>query len=198
MVERRAFLNGPTGGNDMKRRRSCCVKFRSECGSTQARTLLLVALTLVLSTAFARYAPAASCINFLAVGEATVRPAPDGAVMDMVGIWEFDNIMQVELGLSLNALVYQGDHFVRYPLIGDAESGTFSGLGDGLDASELPALEASGAGDPDAEVLTFRAHRLQLSLPPSFSPGAVSVLMYLVQDGEYQSAFLSNTVSTQF
>ncbi len=165
---------------------------------SRIRAVAVSALSAAIVIAAVQFAPAASCINFLAVGEATVRSAPDGSVMDMVGVWEFDNIMQVELGLSLNALVFQGDDFVRFPLLGPAESGTFAGLSDGLSAGDLPALEASGVSDPDAEVLTFRAHKLQLSLPPTFTPGVVSVVMYLVQDGEYQSALLSNTLSTQF
>ncbi len=163
-------------------------------GTIAAIVALFVAALLLVSSP--RIVSAGNCYTFLAIGDAVARSAPDGAVLDLTGVWEFDNLMQVQLGLSLNVVVIQGDKFVRFPLLGVAQAGVVPGLNDGLELGEIPAVEAAGVDDPDAEVLTFRAHRLQLSLPPSIQPGAVSVVMYLVQDAQYQSAFLSNTLST--
>ncbi|MFT4572556.1 MAG: hypothetical protein ACI91F_003460, partial [Candidatus Binatia bacterium] len=157
-----------------------------------------IALSLVAALA-AGAALAGSCRIFLAIGEAEARPAGEQAVLDMVGVWEFDNVLQVALGLDLAVIVTQGDNFVRYPFGAGAESGQLPTGTDGenLTISDLIAIKTSGTVDPEAEILVFTPHHMQLSLPQLIQAGAVTVRMYLVRDSNINTTFFSNVVTTQ-
>ncbi len=159
-----------------------------------ATTVMVAALLL---TSYAPPATAGSCKTFLAVGEVVTRPTPDGTVLDVSGTWEFDNALQVQLGLKLNVLVVQEDTFVRFPLLGIPRLGFASGLDDGvgLSGTFIQILEGLDIPEPAARILSFQPHRMQLLVPSTFPTGPVTVLMYLVQDNDYVNAFVSNLIS---
>ena len=158
---------------------------------------LAVAAPLALALALLPHAGhSASCETLLAIGEVKVRPAVTGAVLDVTGDWEFDNLLQVELNLELKAVAMQGDKFALYPLLGPAEGGLLSGLDETLTTGNLDDLEAVAFPEPEARVLNFKPHAMQLALPSGFDEGTVTLQMYLVRSGDLGNAFLSNPVTT--
>lgn len=167
--------------------------------STKARVfaaLSCVALAVMLGAAGAR---AGSCRVLVALGSVDIEPSPAGYSLKISGNWEFDNLMQVATGLSYNVLVVRGDRFVRISFPDQAWSGTLTGLGSeidaGLDGSDILAIEANGTTEPGARLLKLEAQRLQLSVPNLPGTGPISVVAYLVLDGDYVTPILSNTIS---
>lgn len=144
-------------------------------------------LLLVTIPAFVR---AGSTDPTLAIGQVSVRPAGAASVVEVSGIFGFDDLLQVSF--PLNLVVFQGTTFVRYPVGGAPESGTFAGLGDGLQTDELSALESAGVADPGAELLRLRPQRLLAALPTSIGDGTVTVVLYVEVPGE--GSFLSNAL----
>ena len=66
-------------------------------------------------------------------------------------------------------------------------------LADGLDATEVPALLALGSpAAAPAALVQLRADRATVVLPPGFSAGPASVVLYAVYQDQ---GFASNTVS---
>jgi hypothetical protein len=142
---------------------------------------------------------AGSCRIFMAIGEAEARPTGGQSVLDLVGVWEYDNVIQVALDLEIAVVVTQGDHFAIFPFGGPAATGTLPTLVDGenIAGADLPDIKAAAVTDPDAAMLVFTPHRIQLALPPSVTAGALNVFIYLARNGDFADAFLSNVVTTR-
>lgn len=167
--------------------------------ATKSRVLAAlscVALAAMLGAAGAR---AGSCRVLVALGAVDVEPLPAGYSLKISGNWEFDNLMQVATGLSYNVLVVRGDRFVRVHFPDQAWSGTITGLGAeidaGLDGNDIVAIEANGTAEPGARLVKLEAQRLQLSVPDLPGSGPLSVVAYLVLDGDYLTPIISNTIS---
>lgn len=148
--------------------------------------LLAAAVALACSAGTAR---AGSTDPVLVIGQATASGGSPLRLVDLLGSWGFDDVMQIDY--PLNVVVSQGTSFVRYP-VGDVPvAGTFAGLADGLAAGEIASLEAAGSPTTDAQILRLAQHEMTLALPATFAAGDVSIVLYTTVTGE--GTFLSNT-----
>ncbi len=130
----------------------------------------------------------------LAIGRVTATPSGSGSVVDVLGNWEFDALMQVEFPLTL--VVSQGENFVRIPVNGQgADSGSLPALIDGLDPSEIADLEAAALPAAQASLLRVEPHRITVSLPALIGDGQVSVEIYVIVPDH--GGFVSNRVSVE-
>lgn len=157
--------------------------------------LALSALVIVGAAA----AIAGSCRVLVAIGSVDMEPSPAGMSLRLSGSWEFDNLMQVASGLSFNVLLVREDNFVRFQHPNQAFVGYVPGLGAevdaGIDGADIVAVEAAGAVEPTARFLNFEAQRMKLSSPIPAGDGPISVVAYLVLDGDYVSPIISNTIT---
>ncbi|MFT4569288.1 MAG: hypothetical protein ACI8TX_000500 [Hyphomicrobiaceae bacterium] len=152
-------------------------------GCLTARLALVVAVLLG-----GHLAEAGSTDPVLALGSARIEAhAGSGALLDLTGIWHFDDILQVDFPLTVVA--YQGSKFVVVPVLGGATTGTFAGLSDGLAPSEIAALESAGSPTA-ANLLRIDAGAMAVALPSVFSPGFVEVVVYVELPSE--GGFVSN------
>lgn len=142
---------------------------------------------------------AGSCRVLVALGSVDIEPSPAGMSLRISGNWEFDNLVQVVSGLSYNVLIVRDDNFVRLKYPDQSYSGTLSGLGAqldaGLDGSDILSVEAAGVTEPTARFVSIEAQRLKLSSPVPLGSGPISVIAYLVLDGDYISPIISNTIT---
>ena len=107
------------------------------------------------------------------------------------GTFSFDDLVQFSFPAGL--LVLQGDRFVRFDFSGTVSAGNSPLVVNGVTAPEIPTLLGSGtpAAAP-AALLNVQPDRIMATLPPGFSPGAASVLVFTVIGGD---AFVSNTLA---
>ena len=154
---------------------------------TRLKTLAAVAIALAM-----RQPPpalAGSTDPVLVIGQAIGGGGSPTRVVDLLGAWGFEDVLQIEY--PLNIVVSQGTSFVRYP-VGDVPvAGTFAGLADGLTAGEIAALESAGSPTADAVILRLALHEMSIALPDTFAPGSVEIVLYTSVPGE--GTFLSNT-----
>ncbi len=137
------------------------------------------------------HADAGGTDPLLVLGQVTANAAGDGSTVRVRGSWEFDNLLQVDFPLTVVAS--QGDFFVRVPVGGAAaSSGTFSGLSDGFDASEIAVLESLGSAENGATILALDSHEIVVYLPASITNGEVTVVVYVELPNE--GGFVSNTL----
>jgi hypothetical protein len=130
----------------------------------------------------------------LAIGRVTATPSGSGSVVDVLGNWEFDALMQVEFPLMLVAS--QGENFVRIPVNGQGgDSGSLPALADGLDPSEIEALEAAALPAAEASLLRVEPHRITVALPALIGDGLVSIEIYVIVPDH--GGFVSNRVSVE-
>ena len=115
-----------------------------------------------------------------------------GAVsVEVQGSFNFEDVVQGVF--PAGAVVFQGTSFARFDQAGSVVSGTAPLLANGLDATEVPALLALGSpAAAPAALVQLRADRATVVLPPGFSAGPASVVLYAVYQGQ---GFASNTVS---
>src|SRR5262249_33875604 len=115
------------------------------------------------------------------------------------GNWEFDNLVQVVSGLSFNVLIVRENNFVRLHYPDQAFKGTVSGLSDridsGIDGNDILSIEAASVSDPTARFVSFEAQRMKLKSPVPKGSGPITVIAYLVLDGDYVSPIISNTIT---
>ena len=134
-------------------------------------------------------AAAGSTDPTLAIGQLIARPIAGAAVVEVLGTFGFDDVVQVDYPLTL--VVYRGTSFARFPVGAPATAGTFAGLADGLAVSEIAALEAAGSAEPTAEIVTLEPNRMLVSLPLALSSaGALTAVLYVEVAGE--GGFVSN------
>jgi hypothetical protein len=128
----------------------------------------------------------------LAIGQVRAQPAGSAALVEVMGMFGFDDVVQINYPLSL--VLHHDASFVRYPLGDTAESGTLPALADGLATSEIAALESAGAPDASAEIVRLEAGRILVSLPAALaSAGTISAQLYVTIPGE--GSFVSNAVT---
>lgn len=128
----------------------------------------------------------------LAIGQVRAQPAGAAALVEVMGMFGFDDVVQVTYPLSL--VLYHGTSFVRYPIGSTAESGTFAALANGLATSEIGALESAGSPAASVEIVRLEPGRLVVSVPPSLAnAGTISAQLYVTLPGE--GAFVSNAVT---
>jgi hypothetical protein len=167
--------------------------------SLRSRLLVAVLSLSVIAVIGAAAARAGSCRVLVALGSVDIEPSPAGMSLRVSGSWEFDNLIQVVSGLSYNFLIVREDNFVRFHYPDQAFSGTLSGLGadinDGIDGKTIVSVEAAGVAEPGARWVTVEAQRLKLSSPIPAGNGPVSLVAYLVLDGDYISPIISNTIT---
>lgn len=158
--------------------------------------LLYIAVVLAIGAAAAR---AGSCRVLVALGSLDIEPSPAGMSLRISGSWEFDNLIQVVSGLSYNVLLVRGDNFVLFHYPDQSYSGYVSGLGaevdQGIDGSDLLAVEAAGTPETSARFVSLEAQRLKLSSPVPPGSGPISVVAYIVLDNDYLSPIISNTIT---
>jgi hypothetical protein len=153
---------------------------------------LTASLTAALTAASPDPASAGSTDPVLVIGQATASGGSPTRILDLIGSWGFDDVMQIEYPLTV--VVHQGATFVRYT-VGEAPvSGTFAGLADGLAEGEVPALEATGSPVATASIARLAMHEMTLALPATFAAGSVSVVLYVTPPGE-GTTYLSNTAT---
>lgn len=155
-------------------------------------SLSRVAAAVLAAVLYCGPAVAGSTDPELAIGEVVTTASGGGAVVQIVGTWAFDDILQVDF--PFNVVVSQGATFVRYQVGETAQSGSFPAIADGLSTGEITALEAAGSEEPDARFVVLSAHRIVLALPPAISDGPVTVVGYVVVPGD--GAVVSNAVTT--
>lgn len=153
--------------------------------SVSIATACLFALGLAAATA----AQAGSTDPVLVIGQATASGGSPSRIVDLLGSWGFEDLMQIDY--PLNVVVSQGTSFVRYSVGDAAVAGTFAGLDNGLTIAEIPSLEAAGAPTSAASIARLALHEMTLTLPDTFAAGSVNVVLYVSLPGE--GTFLSNT-----
>ncbi len=112
--------------------------------------------------------------------------AAGGRSLVVDGSFNFDDLMQFTWPAGL--VVWQGTHVVRFGVDGRVSEGAAAFAADGISGSDIPALLAPAS----ARLVQLGASHLTVALPPSFSPGPASVMLYAEFDGE---DFPSNTVA---
>lgn len=167
--------------------------------TARGRALAAVLCLAVLAAVGAAAARAGSCRVLVALGSIDMEPSPAGMSLRISGNWEFDNLVQVVSGLSYNVLIVREDNFVRLHYPDQAFSGFLAGLASeldaGIDGGDLLAVEGTGAVEPAARFVTFEAQRMKISSPVPPGSGPISVVAYLVLDGDYVSPIISNTLT---
>lgn len=141
-------------------------------------------------------AHAGSCTPTLAIGQVVARPAGQTAIVEVTGTFGFDDLLQVEF--PLNLVIYQGKHFVRYPLGGTPQSGTFIPVQNGLEGRHIERLERNGHDEPEARLIRLEPHRLVVVLPPTIGDGTITALLYIVLPYlPYYEGYLQSNVGYQ-
>lgn len=169
---------------------------RATAGGRALAAVLCFAVLAAVGVAAAR---AGSCRVLVALGSIDLEPSPAGMSLRISGNWEFDNLVQVVSGLSYNVLIVREDNFVRLHYPARAYSGSLTGLASeidaGIDGNDLLAVEAAGTDEPAARFVTVEAQRMKISSPVPPGSGPISVVAYLVLDGDYVSPIISNTLT---
>ena len=144
----------------------------------------------------------AACRALVALGSVDIEPSPAGMSVRLSGNWEFDNLVQVVSALSFNVLLVREDNFVRYRYPDTAFVGSVGGLGTkldgGINGDVVVAVEAAGSSEASARFVSVEAQRMKLSSPVLPGDGPITVLAYLVIDGDYVSPIISNAISRPF
>jgi len=165
----------------------------------RSRVLVAVASLAAVVAIGAAAARAGSCRVLVALGAVDFEPSPAGLSARVSGNWEFDNIIQVVTGLSYNVLLIRNDSFVRLHYPEGSYTGTVPGLAArvdaGLSGDDILQIEAAGTNEPTARFVSLEAQRLKVTSPIPGSDGPISVLAYLVLDGDYVSPIISNTIT---
>ncbi|MFN2427543.1 MAG: hypothetical protein ABR587_13965 [Candidatus Binatia bacterium] len=169
---------------------------RPRAASRALVAVLALAVVVAIGAAAAR---AGSCRVLVALGSVDMEPSPAGMSVRISGNWEFDNIVQVISGLSFNVLLMREDNFVRFHYPNQSYAGFVPGLAAevdaGIDGSDILAVEAAGLPEPSARFVRFESQRMKLSSPVPPGDGPLSVVAYLVLDGDYVSPIISNIVT---
>lgn len=97
--------------------------------------------------------------------------------------YDYANAVQADYDIEL--IVFQGTTFARFPLSGTVRTGVSPALADGLQVSDLPALDAAGGPAPaGARLVGFDASSITVVLPATFQAGpATAALAATVDEG---------------
>jgi hypothetical protein len=154
-----------------------------------ASLLALLGLLLLAGPTPAR---AAGSSPLLTIATVDAFASSSGAVsVDVQGAFNFEDVVQGVV--AAGAVVFQGTSFARFDQAGGVVSGSAPLLSEGLDATEVPTLLTFGSpAAPPAALAQLQADHVTVVLPPGFSAGAASVVLYAVYQDQ---GFASNTVS---
>jgi len=152
----------------------------------------LFALVAVLVLGVPTPSRAGGSSPLLTIASVDAFASSSGALsVEVQGSFNFEDVVQGVF--PAGAVVFQGTSFARFDQAGAVVAGTAPLLAGGLDATEVPALLALGSPAAlPAALVQLRADRVTVVLPPGFSPGAASVVLYAVYQGQ---GFASNTVT---
>jgi hypothetical protein len=106
------------------------------------------------------------------------------------GTFNFDDLVQFIFPAGL--VIWQGTQFVRFDVDGSVRGGSAAFAADGITTGEIPALLRAGAPIAGARLIELSANRIVVALPPSFSAGAASAMLYADFDSDQ---FASNSVA---
>ena len=152
--------------------------------------LVLILLLLLLTGPVVARAGGSSPLLTITTVDA-FAPSSGAVSVDVHGSFNFEDVVQGVF--PAGAVVFQGTHFARFDQAGTVVAGVAPLLSAGLDAAEVPSLLGLGSpATPPAALSQLRADRVTVVLPPGFSPGAASVVLYAVYQGQ---GFASNTVA---
>jgi hypothetical protein len=169
---------------------------RATTRSRIAVTALCLAAMVAIGAAAAR---AGSCRVLVALGSVDIESSPVGMSMRISGNWEFDNLIQVVSGLSFNVLLAREDNFVLLHYPDQSFTGNVPGLAaeldEGFDGKDIVSVEAAGVALPAARIVSLEAQRIKLTSPVPPGEGPITVVAYLVLDGDYISPIISNTIT---
>ncbi|TMA53829.1 MAG: hypothetical protein E6J76_03355 [Deltaproteobacteria bacterium] len=110
----------------------------------------------------------------------TAAPAVVGGARAVAFEGRFDFPNALEVGYPLELVIFQGAHFVRYPIAGTAHVGDSAALLAGhLDEDDVPTFDLEGAEAPaDVRIVTFVPDRLRVTLPATFTAGRVTAVLF--------------------
>ena len=150
---------------------------------------IVAALSLCLLAPVAARAGGSSPILSITAGQGF---ATSGGARSLTvsGSFNFDDLVQIVFPAGL--VVWQGSHFVRFDVDGSVREGDAAFVADGIAAAEIPALLRAGAPVGAARLVEISGARIAAALPPSFTAGGVSAMLYADFDGDQ---FASNTIA---
>lgn len=154
------------------------------------RILARVALAGLLVLSPADPARAGFTTPTLVIASGTVVEVDGARSAVFEAAFDFPNAVQT--GYRVSLVVWQGTHFVRFPVSGPILEGSSAVLSDGaLADTEVPTLFASGAAITTARVLQLERDRIAVSLPPGFAAGAASAILATMPS---EGSAVSNTI----
>lgn len=164
------------------------IAFRRGRETARRRAALACALAVAFAPELAAAGGSSPILSITgANGFATATAARSVVV---TGTFNFDDLVQFIFPAGL--VVWQGDHFVRFDVDGSVREGHAAFAADGIDATEIPALLQAGAPAAGARLVELSATRIVVALPPGFTAGAASTMLYADFDGDQ---FASNTLA---
>ncbi len=126
----------------------------------------------------------------LVLTDASVIEVDGARTATFAAAFDFPNAVQT--GYRVSLVVWQGTHFVRFPVSGSILEGTSSVLSDGaLADTEVPTLFAAGSAISNARILQVERDRISVSLPPGFAAGAASAILATMPS---EGSAVSNTL----
>jgi len=126
----------------------------------------------------------------LVITDGTVVSVDGARTATFEAAFDFPNAVQT--GYRVSLVVWQGNHFVRFPVSGAVMEGTSSVLSDGsLADTEVATLFAAGLPISTARILQLERDRITVSLPPDFAAGAASAILATIPS---EGAAVSNTI----
>lgn len=160
--------------------------------TTKMRTRLArAALGGLLALVPAARARAGFTTPTLVIADATVVAVDGARTASFEAAFDFPNAVQT--GYRVSLVVWQGTHFVRFPVAGAILDGTSDVLSDGaLADDEVPMLFDAGSPITTARILQLERDRITVALPPGFAAGAASAVLATMP---YEGSAVSNTVS---
>lgn len=141
------------------------------------RIAIALALTAGLAGELAGEVRAAATTPTLVLSAAAPVAVGEARAVAFEGTFDFPNALEV--GYPLALIVFQGTHFVRYPMTGRAHMGESSAASGRLDEDDVPTLDLEGVEAPaDVRIVTFVPDRLRVTLPATFTAGRATAVLY--------------------
>jgi hypothetical protein len=152
----------------------------------RSRSLAIAILAVVAVCAPNPRARATQTDPVLVITRALGVATAGGTLVQLDATFPADDMLQqdVPVQILVRDLASGGTQYVRVALGGTVVSGVASGLADGLDPVDVPALLASGTPLAGARVLYVAPGRVEFVLPPGISAASAEVQIFLVYEGD--------------